>query len=158
MHIEQVSPAHAEVADMICQLEKLLAGLYPPESNHMDQVEELQKAKAFMVGAFDEGILVGIGAVKILVSKDADKETYGEIKRVFVGPAHRGKGVSKLIMTALENHLRENHVRISRLETGIAQPEALGLYKNLGYVERDPYGGYRPDPLSVFMEKKLFVD
>jgi putative acetyltransferase len=42
-----------------------------------------------------------------------------------------------------------------RLETGIHQPEALGLYRAAGFVERGPFGPYRPDPLSVFMEKPL---
>ena len=42
-----------------------------------------------------------------------------------------------------------------RLETGIYQPEALGLYRSAGYVEREAFGDYVPDPLSVFMEKRL---
>ena len=46
-------------------------------------------------------------------------------------------------------------VRLFRLETGIKQTEAVGLYRKLGYRERHPFGAYRPDPLSVFMEKSL---
>jgi putative acetyltransferase len=42
-----------------------------------------------------------------------------------------------------------------RLETGVRQPEALGLYRKLGYRERGPFGAYKPDPLSVFMEKRV---
>jgi putative acetyltransferase len=42
-----------------------------------------------------------------------------------------------------------------RLETGVLQTEALGLYRRLGYQERGPYGDYETDPLSVFMEKRL---
>jgi len=41
------------------------------------------------------------------------------------------------------------------LETGISQPEALGLYERSGYVRRGPYGDYPDDPLSVFMHKRL---
>jgi putative acetyltransferase len=41
------------------------------------------------------------------------------------------------------------------LETGIYQPEALGLYERAGYVRRDPFGDYAPDPMSVFMQKTL---
>jgi putative acetyltransferase len=40
------------------------------------------------------------------------------------------------------------------LETGIRQPEALGLYERLGFVRRGPFGDYAEDPLSVFMEKR----
>ena len=46
-------------------------------------------------------------------------------------------------------------MHVARLETGIHQPEALGLYRRLGYVERGPFGSYALDPLSVFFEKRL---
>ena len=42
-----------------------------------------------------------------------------------------------------------------RLETGVKQPEALTLYSAAGFVEISPFGAYGPDPLSVFMEKRL---
>ncbi len=58
-------------------------------------------------------------------------------------------------MQHLEAYLRGSGVRIARLETGVKQSEALGLYKKLAYVERGPFGGYSSDPLSVFMEKQL---
>jgi putative acetyltransferase len=41
------------------------------------------------------------------------------------------------------------------LETGIRQPEALGLYEQAGYKRRGPFGDYAEDPLSVFMQKRL---
>ena len=42
-----------------------------------------------------------------------------------------------------------------RLETGVRQPEALGLYETAGYQRRGPFGAYAEDPLCVFMEKRL---
>ena len=42
-----------------------------------------------------------------------------------------------------------------RLETGVKQPEAIGLYRAFGYVEIGPFGAYVLDPASVFMEKRL---
>jgi putative acetyltransferase len=45
--------------------------------------------------------------------------------------------------------------RTLRLEMGGLQPEALGLYRSAGFVEIGPFGSYRPDPLSIFMEKRL---
>ena len=41
------------------------------------------------------------------------------------------------------------------LETGIHQPEAIGLYEGFGFERCGPFGEYGPDPLSVFMEKRL---
>ena len=58
-------------------------------------------------------------------------------------------------MRFLEDELRQRGVELIRLETGVRQPEALGLYRKLGYRERGPFGAYRPDPLSVFMEKSV---
>ncbi len=58
-------------------------------------------------------------------------------------------------MTALEAVLIGEGYFLARLETGIAQPEALGLYRAMGYYERAPFGAYLTDPLSVFMEKRL---
>ena len=68
---------------------------------------------------------------------------------------HRSKGAAKLIMNALEKHLSEKDIRIARLETGCKQPEAIGPYKKFGYIERSPFGEYKPDPLSIFMKKEL---
>jgi putative acetyltransferase len=42
-----------------------------------------------------------------------------------------------------------------RLEAGVHQPGALGLYRAMGFRERGPFGAHGPDPLSVFMEKDL---
>jgi putative acetyltransferase len=39
------------------------------------------------------------------------------------------------------------------LETGPSQPEAISLYARAGYERRGPFGGYGPDPFSVFMQK-----
>jgi len=44
---------------------------------------------------------------------------------------------------------------VIRLETGVRQPESLGLYRRLGYRQRGPFGAYRADPLSTFFEKRI---
>lgn len=125
--------------------------MYPPESNHQDDVYELSEKNVYFIGAFETDKLIGIGAVKVL----SHDQIYGEIKQVFVLPEHRSKGAAKLIMNALEKHLSENGVKLARLETGCNQPEAISLYKNYGYIERSPFGEYKQDPLSIFMEKEL---
>jgi putative acetyltransferase len=58
-------------------------------------------------------------------------------------------------MQRIESHAIESGMPLVRLETGVSQPEALGLYRALGYHLRGPFGSYRDDPLSVFMEKSL---
>ena len=78
-----------------------------------------------------------------------------KLNALFVLRDFRGKGVSRLIMKELEDHLLECGISLSRLETGIYQPEAIGLYEQLGYTACNPFGAYKSDPLSVFMEKRL---
>jgi putative acetyltransferase len=77
------------------------------------------------------------------------------IKRVWIDPSARGKKISYQLIQRIEDEARALGFAVARLETGVSQPEALGLYRGLGYVERGPIGDYKPDPLSVFMEKQL---
>jgi putative acetyltransferase len=151
MNIVPLNPEAPAARALIGRLDAYQIGLYPAESNHLDSIESLQMPNVLFLGAYLTGELVGCGAVKSL----DDDGVYGEIKRVFVLEAYRGRGISKGLMQALEAHLIAGGIGTARLETGIRQPEAIGLYRRLGYVERGPYGAYVSDPLSLFMEKKL---
>ena len=128
-----------------------MESLYPSESNHLESAAALTSPNVAFFGGYIDGELVACGAVKIL----DDDGRYGEIKRVFVVEEHRGKGLSKAVVACLERYLKESNIALACLETGIKQLEALGLYGSLGYAVREPFGGYAPDPLSVFMEKTL---
>jgi len=78
-----------------------------------------------------------------------------EIKRMYVEPAYRGRGIGRRILQALEERARQaGYVKI-KLETGTAQPEAVGLYESAGYQRIPPYGFYRDDPRSICFEKVL---
>lgn len=74
---------------------------------------------------------------------------------MFVLPAARGLKLGARILRTLEDDARQRGLRCLRLETGIHQPEAIGLYRAAGFVERPPFGEYAPDPLSLFMGKPL---
>ncbi len=146
MKIVQVDPKQA--THLINALDQYQESLYPSESNHLDALETLCKKNVIMVGAMDGDSIVAIGAVKIF-------KNYGEIKRLYVPEEFRGRGLAKKIMTVLEDHLINHPILTSKLETGVNQPEAIGLYKKFGYKECGPFGSYKEDPLSVFMSKRL---
>jgi putative acetyltransferase len=74
---------------------------------------------------------------------------------MFVSPEARGLKLGRRLLVRIEEEARREGLGCLRLETGIYQPEALGLYRSAGYVEREAFGDYVPDPLSVFMEKRL---
>ena len=151
MQIAILDPALPEAQALIALSDAHMDALYPSESNHPEPVSGLQAAKVLFIGGRVDGELVACGAVKLL----DDDDSYGEIKRMFVLAPHRGKGYSKLVVQHLETHLQAQGIPLARLETGVLQPEAIGLYRRLGYADRPPYGSYLPDPLSVFMEKRL---
>ncbi len=151
MSIEHLNPDDAEVRALIDASDDFYLDLYPAESNHLESVDDLKQPNVLFVGARVDGQLAASGAAKIM----RDDSTYAEIKRVFVLPVYRGRGLSRQIMCWIESELSGRGIRLFRLETGIRQPEALGLYAALGYAERGPFGRYLPDPLSVFMEKRI---
>ncbi len=82
-------------------------------------------------------------------------EDFAELKRMWVVPEARGRGISKAILADLEARTIGAGHSLLRLETGIDSHEALALYERKGFVRRGPFDDYREDPLSVFMEKQL---
>jgi GNAT superfamily N-acetyltransferase len=96
-----------------------------------------------------DGTPAGCGGVKLF-----DTE-YGEIKRMYVRPQFRGLGLGKLMLHHLADYARQQGVAVLRLETGIYQTEAIGLYERSGFQRIPPFGAYQEDPLSLFYEKRL---
>jgi putative acetyltransferase len=153
MQIRLLDPETEEAQELITFSDQYMESLYPSESNHLESLTALKASNVAFFGGYIDGKLIACGATKIL----DDDGRYGEIKRVFVIEGFRGQGLSKALIVHLEHHLRNSNINLARLETGVKQSEALGLYGRLGYVVRGPFGSYREDPLSVFMEKTLAV-
>jgi GNAT superfamily N-acetyltransferase len=134
---------------LIEELEAHLAPFYPAVSRHGYSVEKLIKqGVAFFVTRHD-GVPAGCGGVQFFGTE------YGELKRMFVRPQFRGLGLAKLMLQHLETHALAHKVHTLRLETGIHQVEAIGLYQAMGYRDIPPFGEYAPDPLSRFLEKHI---
>jgi putative acetyltransferase len=146
--LQRVAPDSDRARHLIDALDRYLLNLYPPESNHLDSTEELSRPHVRFICALERGCPVGCGAVKLL-------EDYGEIKRVYIDPRHRGKGIGRRILSELEAIVLRSGIVTMRLETGTRQPEALSLFESSGYERTGPYGHYPDDPLSVFMRKVL---
>lgn len=140
----------ANQADVIALIEALDAyqmPLYPPESHHGIDMNALSQPNVlFVVARNDVGSAVGCGA--LVIERD-----YGELKRMYVKPEARGQGVARKLLAALEGAARERGTTHFALETGHLQHEAIALYERAGYVRTLPFGDYRPDPSSVFMQK-----
>lgn len=142
-------PDSAEAIQLIAELEAHLDPLYPKESRHGFSIEKLlREAVAFFV-VRHKGTAAGCGGVKLFGTE------YGEIKRMYIRPQFRGLGLGKLMLNHLAEYARRHGVGVLRLETGIYQTEAIGLYERWGFERISPFDGYKEDPLSIFYEKRI---
>lgn len=142
-------PDTEEAMALIAELEEALAPGYPSESRHGLNVEQLLKqGVAFFVTRVD-GQPAGCGGVKLFGFE------YGELKRMYVRPQFRGVGLAKRMVEHLAAYTLAQGVNTLRLETGIYQHAAINLYESLGFRRIEPFGDYRPDPLSLFYERQL---
>jgi putative acetyltransferase len=142
-------PSQPEIIMLLRDGEEHSAKLHRAESNHRMPLSALRASNVrFLVVRDADGRAVGTGALAL-------NGAWAELKRMWVIPEARGRGLSKIILAALEAQAGSEGVRTLRLETGVENHAALGLYGRAGFARRDPFGDYRADPLSVFMQKDL---
>lgn len=142
------SPLTDEARALLKGSDAALRAVYSEDECFTLDPEELDIPAVFFIVARLDG--VAVGCVAMLKCGD-----YVEVKRLFVSPDGRGHGIGRALM---ENfHLRAEAIDITtvRLETGDKLPEAVKLYRSLGYVEIGPFGEYEDVPASLFMEKTL---
>jgi GNAT superfamily N-acetyltransferase len=114
----------------------------------VDPAEFLPPRGVFLVAEVD-GVPAGCAAWRALPSGSA------EIKRVYVEPAFRRRGIAQLVVAALEEGAAAaGHAEVV-LNAGREQPEALALYAELGYQPVPAYGVYACVPGAVFLGKDL---
>lgn len=112
------------------------------------QFNKIDKIR-YVIVVYENDIPVGCGAIKEFEGNAM------EIKRMFVSPAYRNKGIGSKILSELEEWASELSCNKCVLETGKRQPDAIALYKKNGYLPISNYGQYRGVENSVCFEKKL---
>lgn len=149
MTITFESPDQSDVIALIAELDAYQDSLYPPESRHALDLDSLKQTNVLFAVARDgKGQAIGCGAMVL-------GDEFGEIKRLYVHPCGRGQGVAKRMLALLEARAISANCTLFRLETGPYQADALALYAAAGYQRMGPFGDYRNDPLSVFMQKHI---
>jgi len=108
-------------------------------------VDELRPPHGVYLVAWLGELAVAGGAVRRM-----DAQT-GEIKRMFVRPASRSRGVAGALLEALEDCARSLGYRRVRLDTGPKQVHAISLYRRAGYAEIEPYND---NPFASFWGEK----
>jgi putative acetyltransferase len=149
LSIKQEDPARSDVAELLRQGEAFSASLYPPESSHHLPLDALRRPEArFFVARDTKGTALATGALVL-------HDDWAEIKRMWVEEAARGRGIARRVLNVLIGQAASAGIEILRLETGVASHAALALYEKTGFKRRAPFADYRPDPLSVFMERPV---
>jgi len=114
-----------------------------------DFVNENKEMLIFYVAIDYKENAVGCGALKHF------NDSTAEIKRMYVKPNFRGRGISKLILKQLEDYAKELNYQRLILETGLKQPEAMSLYEKFGYKPLRCYGNHANDPDSRCYQKNI---
>lgn len=140
--------------DLALLMERHTADMHadtPPESIHMMDASELDKAHIAFFVLRDAGKPLAMGAYKRIDARHA------EIKSMHVLAEARGRGLSKAMLDHLVAAARADGFTRLSLETGV-QPTfvaARALYARAGFEDCPPFEGYQDDPNSVFMTKVL---
>jgi len=136
---------------LILALNAELEKRYPEEGANFFRLDpnEVSESRGGFFVAYIGGEPVGCGAVR------RTDPGVAEIKRMYVAPNARGRGVGKQIVRKLESVARQLGVTRLVLETGPRQPEAIAVYKNTGFVEIPLFGEYIGSKFSVCMAKDL---
>lgn len=148
--IAQVTAPTPEARLLVGELEDILSAEYPPEQRHGLQLEAIfQPHIAFFIAMLD-GQPAGCGGV-------ARFEGFAEVKRMYVRPAVRGRGVAQALLARIEQAAHRPRLC---LETGTAQHAAIALYTHAGFRPCGPFGDYAAMPpaaiaTSLFFEKPL---
>ena len=140
-----------EARRLITALDEHLASRYAPEQRFGPNLkpEQIAAGLGTFVIARADGRVVGCGALRKLDPESA------EVKRMYVAPELRGRGVAKKILEHLEVVGRELGVHRLVLETGIYQAEAIALYQGAGFEPVRCWGEYAESVTSVCFEKRI---
>lgn len=134
--------------ELIRSLDVDLTARYGIQQSFYKQYNAVDRIDTVVI-AYIENYPAGCGCFKKF------DETTVEIKRMYVKPEYRGKGISKQILAELEKWAAESGFTTAVLETGVHQPEAIGLYQKAGYVPIDNYGQYARVDTSICFKKRL---
>ena len=143
-------PASDLIEAMVADLEPLYGRIDKPGMPSARPYEFGPPHGVFIVGFDEEGNALTGGGVKRLEAGLA------EIKRMYVVPEARGRGIARQLLVALENAARALGYERVRLDTGPKQPHAEALYRSAGYVEIPDYNGN--PAASYWGEKALSRD
>ena len=153
LHIEIEHAATQEVRELIGELNRVLEAGYADDQRHGLAVEQIFQPNVRFFLARLDGTVAGCGGVALF-------DDYAEVKRMYTREFARGRGLAKALLRRIEAVAVDYGAKMLRLETGIHQREAIGLYEGVGFQRCGPFGPCAEMParaieLSLFFEKSL---
>ncbi len=148
VYIQRTTNSDINFRTLIAKLDDELNDVHDQQRQVYDQYNQVDLIQTVVV-AYNKNLPVGCGCFKSFDYNTA------EIKRMYVLPEFRGKGISKLILNELETWAKESGFTKAVLETGIKLPTAISLYKTHGYTRIKNYGVYKDLGDSICFEKLL---
>jgi GNAT superfamily N-acetyltransferase len=119
-----------------------------PDSTPVDPAEFAPPLGLFLIGYVD-GAPVACGGWRV------QGDGVVELKRMYVAPDARGRGLARAILAELELTAKRAGNAHLILETGQVQPEAISLYRSSGYADIPKFGYYKDSELSIHLGKSL---
>lgn len=148
--IQAESVRGPDAQSLIEELSRELASRYDEDDDGNFAPEDVEIPGAAFVILRQSGQATGCGAIRPFAEPGV-----AEVKRMYVRPDARGRGLSRLILHELEKAALEFGCRCLILETGTRQPEAMALYERSGYSRCPCFGEYMGNPFSVCYRKDL---
>ena len=145
----RTTPTHEHFKKLVGELDAELWIRYPAIQQNFAPYNKISES-ARVVIAYNVDQPVGCGCFKRM-----DEPGTIEIKRMYVAPDFRARGIAKLILNELENWAIEEGFSKSKLETGFNQPEAVAVYKRCQYELIPNYPPYTEMTESMCMGKAL---
>lgn len=148
MNLVRTNSENSDFQELVALLDQDLQIRDGDEHSFYAQFNKIDKIRHVVV-AYAHGEAVGCGAIKEYSAGVA------EIKRMFVRPEKRGRGIAGRILAELETWAKELNYSECILETGVKQPEAIRLYQKSGYEKIPSYGQYLNVENSVCLKKSI---
>ncbi|TQM83324.1 acetyltransferase (GNAT) family protein [Saccharothrix saharensis] len=147
---------HPDSVKLIADLQQVYVDRYGEvDVTPVDPAEFAAPLGHFVVGYVDGGPVACGGWRAHDVAEHSLRPGDAEIKRMYVVEAMRGGGLARVVLASLETAARAAGRKRMVLETGLRQPEAIGLYRSNGYARIDNFGVYRHHPESLCFAKDL---
>lgn len=154
--IERVGFGHRDAVRMIDEVQLEYVERYGgPDGTPLDPTMFEPPTGSFFVGYLDaEPVATGAWRRHPAIPEHPGLPT-AEIKRMYVAPRGRKRGLARRILAHLEATAAAAGTRVMILETGTMQPEAIALYESSGYTAVGGFGHYRDSPMSRCFAKPL---